>query len=70
MIRENKDSISAEEAMELLQKDGFDVDLQQAQIIASFLYEMAEIVVSTYLYQQKNVNLPTNNKAVKQTLKT
>jgi len=59
MRNENIDRITAMEAMELLQKDGINVDIDQAKIITDFLYEMAEIVVNTYLSQQKNVNLPT-----------
>ena len=39
--------------MELLKKDGIDVDIEQAKIILDFLYEMAEIVVDTYLDKQK-----------------
>lgn len=64
MRNENIDRIAAQEAMELLQKDGIYVDIEQAKIIADFLYEMAEIVVNTYLYQQKNVNLPTVKKSL------
>ncbi|MFH7017400.1 hypothetical protein [Flavobacterium sp. FlaQc-47] len=64
MRNENIDRITAQEAMELLQKDGVNVDIEQAKIITDFLYEMAEIVVNTYLSQQKNVNLPTVKKSL------
>ena len=39
--------------MELLRKDGIDVDADQAKIILDFFYEIAEIVVDTYLDEQK-----------------
>ena len=39
--------------MELLRKDGMEVDANQAKIILDFFYEMAEIVVDTYLDEQK-----------------
>lgn len=64
MRNENIDRITAQEAMELLRKDGIKVDIEQAKTITDFLYEMAEIVVSTYLYQQKNVNLPRVKKSL------
>jgi len=47
------DGITPNKAMELLRKDGINVDDEQAKIILDFLYEMAEIVVSTYLNEQK-----------------
>lgn len=64
MRNENIDKITAQEAMELLHKDGINVDIEQAKTIRDFLYEMAEIVVNTYLYQQKNVNLPRVKKSL------
>lgn len=62
MKKENIDRITAQEALKLLQKDGLEVDIEMAQIITDFLYEMAEIVVDNYLFQQKNVNLPSPKK--------
>lgn len=59
MIEKNSDRISPEKAMELLRNDGINVDIEQTKIILEFLYEIAEIVVTTYLSNQKNVNLPT-----------
>jgi protein-tyrosine-phosphatase len=54
MMREEEiDRITPQRAMELLRKDGIDVDREQAKIILEFLYEMAEIVVDTYLEEQK-----------------
>ena len=47
--------ITPERAMALLKEDGIDVDIEQAEMILGFLYEMAEIVVDTYLSQQKNL---------------
>jgi protein-tyrosine-phosphatase len=54
MMREEEiDRITPQRAMELLRKDGIDVDREQSKIILEFLYEMAEIVVDTYLEEQK-----------------
>lgn len=66
MRNENIDRITAQQAMELLRKDGITVDIDQAKTITDFLYEMSEIVVTIYLSQQKNVNLPTLKKATKE----
>ena len=59
MGEDTTDKISPQKAMELLRKDGINVDIEQAKIIMDFLYEMAEIVVDSYLFKQKNVNLQT-----------
>lgn len=54
MMREVEiDRITPQKAMELLRKDGINIDLEQAKTILNFLYEMAEIVVDTYLDKQK-----------------
>nr|WP_309758908.1 hypothetical protein [Flavobacterium sp.] len=54
MMREEEiGKITPQKAMELLRKDGIDVDVEQAKIVLDFLHEMAEIVVYTYLDQQK-----------------
>jgi endonuclease III-like uncharacterized protein len=54
MMREEEiDRITPHKAMELLRKDGINVDVEQAKTILDFLYEMAEIVVDTYLDKQK-----------------
>ncbi|MFW0738477.1 hypothetical protein [Flavobacterium sp. T12S277] len=54
MMREEEiDRITPQKAMELLRKDGIDVDAEQAKSVLDFLYEMAEIVVDTYLDKQK-----------------
>lgn len=60
MEEEEIDRITPQKAMELLRKDGIDVDVEQAKIVLDFLHEMAEIVVDTYLDQQKKVYLPTH----------
>ncbi|MEO7978888.1 hypothetical protein [Flavobacterium sp.] len=53
MREEEIDRITPNKAMELLRKDGINVDIDQAKTILDFLYEMAEIVVDTYLDKQK-----------------
>lgn len=53
MRDEENDRITPQRAMQLLKKDGIDVDVGQAKIILDFLYEMAEIVVDTHLDAQK-----------------
>ncbi|OXA65289.1 hypothetical protein B0A67_24620 [Flavobacterium aquidurense] len=53
MREEEIDRITPHKAMELLRKDGINVDVEQAKTILDFLYEMAEIVVDTYLDKQK-----------------
>ncbi|MBG6061566.1 hypothetical protein IWX83_001352 [Flavobacterium sp. CG_9.1] len=61
MMREEEiGRITPQKAMVLLRKDGIDLDLEQTKIVLDFLYEMAEIVVDTYLDQQKKVYLPTH----------
>ncbi|MFV8334640.1 hypothetical protein ACNQF7_00995 [Flavobacterium sp. RSP29] len=61
MMREDEiGRITPHKAMELLRKNGIDIDVEQAKIVLDFLYEMAEIVVDTYLDQQKKVYLPTH----------
>lgn len=61
MMREEEiGRIIPQKAMVLLRKDGIDLDLEQTKIVLDFLYEMAEIVVDTYLDQQKKVYLPTH----------
>jgi hypothetical protein len=53
MRDEEIDRITPQKATELLKKDSIDVDMDQAKFILDFLYEMAEIVVDTYLDEQK-----------------
>lgn len=66
MRDEEIDRITPHKAMELLRKDSMDVDADQAKIILDFLYEMAEIVVDTYLDEQKKRKFTlTQNRADK-----
>lgn len=53
MSEEDIGRITPQKAMVLLRKEGLDIDVEQAKIILNFLYEIAEIVVDTYLDQQK-----------------
>jgi hypothetical protein len=53
MMDEENDRITAQRAMQLLKKDSIVVDVGQAKTILDFLYEIAEIVVDTYLDEQK-----------------
>lgn len=46
--------ITPKKAMDLLKDEGIDVDIEQAEMILGFLYEMAEIAVDAYLSRQKN----------------
>lgn len=41
--------ITPEKAIELLRKDGINVNMEEAQIILDFLYSMANIVVEQYV---------------------
>ncbi|MBC5862879.1 hypothetical protein [Flavobacterium turcicum] len=49
--------ITPQKAMELLIKDGYDLNIEQVTEVLDFLYEMAEIVVDTYLDKENIVNL-------------
>lgn len=41
--------ITPDKAIEILGKDGIDVNIEEAQIILDFLYSMANIVVEQYI---------------------
>ena len=41
--------ITPDKAIEILRKDGIDVNIEEAQIILDFLYSMANIVVEQYI---------------------
>ena len=45
--------ISPEKAIEILEKDGLEVTLDETKLILEFLYQMAEIVVDQYLEKTK-----------------
>jgi len=64
MRDEEIDRITPQRAMQLLRKDSMDVDADQAKIILDFLYEMAEIVVDTYLDEQKKRKFTLTQKGV------
>lgn len=49
--------ITPQKAMELLKKDGIELNIDQAKEVLDFIYEMAEIVVDTYLDKENYVNL-------------
>ena len=48
MGREVKDRIPPEKAMEILQKGGLQVDIEQARQILDFLYKLIDIVLSQF----------------------
>lgn len=64
MRDEEIDRITPQKAMQLLRKDGINVEVDQAKIILDFLYEMAEIVVDTYLDGQKKRKFTLTQKDV------
>lgn len=41
--------ITPDKAIEILRKDGIDVNIEEAQIILDFLYSIANIVVDQYI---------------------
>lgn len=41
--------ITPDKAIEILRKDGIDVNIEEAQIILDFLYSMANIVVEQFI---------------------
>lgn len=53
--------ITPDKAIELLQKDGIYVNMEEAQIILDFLYSMANIVVEQFVSsRQSDVTTVTN----------
>lgn len=53
--------ITPDKAIELLQKDGIYVNMEEAQIILDFLYSMANIVVEQFVSRQCNASTITND---------
>ena len=53
-MKEKKEKVTPERAREMLEEDGIEVTAEQAAVIRDFLYEMAEIVVDTFLERHKN----------------
>lgn len=45
--------ITPDKAIEILRKDGIDVNIEEAQIILDFLYSMADIVVDQYINMRR-----------------
>ncbi len=45
--------ITPDKAIEILCKDGIDVNIEEAQIILDFLYSMANIVVDQYINMRR-----------------
>ncbi len=45
--------ITPDKAIEILRKDGIDVNIEEAQIILDFLYSMANIVVDQYINMRR-----------------
>jgi len=45
--------ITPDKAIEILRKDGIDVNIEEAQIILDFLYSMANIVVDQYISMRR-----------------
>ncbi|SDW50259.1 hypothetical protein SAMN05444410_103137 [Hydrobacter penzbergensis] len=46
--------ITPDKAIEILCKDGINVNMEEAQIILDFLYSMANIVVEQYVSNQQH----------------
>lgn len=56
--------ITPDKAIELLQKDGIYVNMEEAQIILDFLYSMANIVVEQFVSSRQSdaVTVTNDNK--------
>ncbi|MBS1667542.1 hypothetical protein [Chitinophaga defluvii] len=53
--------ITPDKAIELLQKDGIYVNMEEAQIILDFLYSMANIVVEQYVSSRQSDAITATN---------
>jgi len=53
--------ITPDKAMELLQKDGIYVNMEEAQIILDFLYSMANIVVEQFVSNRQSDAITATN---------
>ncbi|RKD15085.1 hypothetical protein BCY91_06050 [Pelobium manganitolerans] len=53
--------ITPDKAMELLQRDGIYVNLEEAQIIIDFLYSMANIVVEQFVSSKQSDAMTITN---------
>ncbi len=48
-MNSERERITPEKAMEILNKDGLQVTLEQSKLVLEFLYQMADIVVEQYI---------------------
>ena len=53
--------ITPDKAIELLQKDGIYVNMEEAQIILDFLYSMANIVVEQFVSSRQSDAITVTN---------
>ncbi|MCH5683984.1 hypothetical protein LWM68_06720 [Niabella sp. W65] len=53
--------ITPDKAIELLQKDGIYVNMEEAQIILDFLYSMANIVVEQFVSSRQSDAITATN---------
>lgn len=53
--------ITPDKAIELLQKDGIYVNMEEAQIILDFLYSMANIVVEQFVSSRQSDTITVTN---------
>ena len=53
--------ITPDKAIELLQKDGIYVNMEEAQIILDFLYSMANIVVEQFVSNRQSDAITATN---------
>ena len=54
----DSEQISPEKAIEILKKEGLEVDTLQAKLILEFLYKLADIAIAHYM---RNVSAPHNS---------
>ncbi len=52
METSENDKITPERAIEILRKDGLEVNFEQAKLILKFLYQMADIAIDQYMKKQ------------------
>ena len=53
--------VTPDKAIELLQKDGIYVNMEEAQIILDFLYSMANIVVEQFVSSRQSDAITVTN---------
>ncbi len=52
METSENDKITPERAIEILRKDGLEINFEQAKLILKFLYQMADIAIDQYMKKQ------------------